>query len=59
MVCKEISGKRYSKADNLLLCDNDYYRHNVFPVMLTLFCIVALVIPIILIYLVFNKYKNK
>lgn len=49
-MCRQVLEEDYTLKDSYVSCKGDYYNNIVFPLNLSLFIVLSLIIPLFLIY---------
>lgn len=59
MICRKVGGNYFSLADPYLRCDGDYFAYPVLPFNLLMIFLMGILIPVVLLLKLRQKYKNK
>lgn len=58
-MCRTISDKKYSKADNWIECDSDFYYKIVLPFNLIISLTFGIALPLGFLYIITKTFKEK
>lgn len=47
VMCRDLLGKKVTKADNYIECDSDFYKYTILPINLTIFLTISTTLPIV------------